>query len=67
MNRINRRQVLAGLAGASIVTIAGFRRALAGDGNIELTARPTKIKLKGPAGPESALVGHDGRVPGGSG
>jgi FtsP/CotA-like multicopper oxidase with cupredoxin domain len=64
MKSINRRQVLAGLAGASTFSVAGFHRAVADDGYIELTARATKIKLKGQAGPDSDLMGYDGLVPG---
>ena len=64
MKLVNRRQVLVGVAGASIFSMAGFHHAIADDGYIELTARVAKIKLKGPAGPASLLMGYDGLVPG---
>jgi hypothetical protein len=64
MELVNRRQVFAGLLGASTFSMAGFHRAIADDGYIELTARTTKIKLKGPAGPDNGLLGYDGLVPG---
>ncbi|WP_167391985.1 multicopper oxidase family protein [Mesorhizobium sophorae] len=64
MKLLNRREVLAGFAGTSIFSMAGFHPAFADDGYIELTARETKIKLKGLAGPDSELMGYDGLVPG---
>jgi FtsP/CotA-like multicopper oxidase with cupredoxin domain len=64
MKSVNRRQVLAGLAGTSIFGTARFQHAVADDGVIELTARATKIKLKGPSGPDSELIGYNGLVPG---
>lgn len=64
MKLVNRRQVLTGFAGASTFSMAGFHHALADDGFIELTARATTIKLKGPEGPDSPLLGYDGLIPG---
>lgn len=64
MKSVNRRKVLAGFAGASTFSLANFHTAVADDGYIELTARATTIKLKGPTGPESSLIGYDGLIPG---
>jgi FtsP/CotA-like multicopper oxidase with cupredoxin domain len=64
MKLVNRRQILTGFAGASTFSMAGFHRAVADDGFIELTACPTSVKLKDETGPESDLIGYNGQVPG---
>lgn len=53
------------LAGtAAVAGSLGLRLAWAEDGVVEIVAAPASLKLAGPQGPESALIGFDGRVPG---
>ncbi len=61
---VSRRQALVGVAGFAAASLIGLQKTYAADGFLELTARATKVRLSGAAGPESELIGYDGQVPG---